>query len=247
MKASVRFGALCLTAATVFAGGSPGIRPRGNPADYPAHDAAAEFAIGAAAITPGDIKKIFSVDLNGAGYLVVEVGVFPMAGREVDLSPAAFTLVSDAEKVAARPVDAEAIASVVGRKYDPPRVPSKSDVYVTEGISIERVPTIDPATGRRTNTTVAGTQTGVGIGAPPVNCRFNNCDGSPYPAPYPTTSAPRAGAVAQELWQKSLPDDKTTTAVAGYLYFPKPSGKAKNRPWQLIMDDAGGRVKLTLR
>jgi hypothetical protein len=253
MKAAAPFGktkaigALCLMAVTVFAGGSPGIRPRGSPADYPAHYGAAAFAIGAAVIPHGDVKKIFSVDLNGAGYLVVEVGVFPVDGREVDLSPAAFTLVSDGEKVAARPVDAGAIASVVGRKYDPPRVPGNSDVYVTEGVTIDRVPTIDPATGRRTNTTVAGTQTGVGIGAPPVNCRFNNCDGAPYPAPYPTSSAPRAGAVEQELWQKSLPDDKTTVAVAGYLYFPKPSGKAKNGPWQLIMDEAGGRVKLTLR
>jgi hypothetical protein len=247
MKASASTGALCLTAAILVAGGSPGIRPRGNAADYPAHYAVADFAIGAAVIPRGDVKKIFSVDLNGAGYLVVEVGVFPAAGREVDLSPAAFTLFSDADKVAARPVDAEAIASVVGRKYEPPRVPGKSDVYTTEGVSIDRVPTIDPATGRRTNTTVIGTHTGVGVGAPPANCRFNNCDGVPYPAPYPTTNAPRAGALEQELWQKSLPDNKTTVAVAGYLYFPKPSGKAKNGPWQLMMDGGSGRVKLTLR
>jgi hypothetical protein len=53
--------------------------------------------------------------------------------------------------------------------------------------------------------------------------------------------------VEQDLWQKSLPDGRTTVNVAGYLYFPRPSGKAKNGPWELIMDSQGGRVKLTIR
>jgi hypothetical protein len=121
-----------------------------------------------------------------------------------------------------------------------------SDVYTTEGVTIARVPTIDPATGRRTNGTVVGTQAGVGVGAPPVDCRFNDCTGA-YPAPYPAGSAPRAGDIEQELWQKSLPDGKTAVPTAGYLYFPKPSGKGKNGPWQLTMDGQAGRVKLTLR
>jgi hypothetical protein len=226
-------GLLCLIGAAVFAGGSPGVRSRAGAADYPAHYAAAGFAIGAAVIPPGDVKKIFAVDLNSAGYLVVEVGVFPDSGHEVDLSPADFTLLSDADKVAARPVDAEAIASAVGRKYEPPKVPNKPDVYVTQGVTLGRGTTIDPATGQRTNGTVVGTQTGVGIGG--------------YPTSYPDVNAPRPGAIEQELWQKSLPDGKTTVAVAGYLYFPRPSGKAKNGPWQLMMDGQAGRVKLTLR
>jgi hypothetical protein len=244
MNTPARVGLLCLTAIAVFAGGSPGVRSRASAADYPAHYAASEFSIGAAVIPPGDVKKIFSVDLNSAGYLVVEVGVFPASAREVDLSPADFTLLSDVEKAAVRPVDAEAIASAVARKYEPPRIAKKSDVYVTEGVIIGRGTSIDPSTGQRTNGTVVGTQTGVGIGPPPVDCRFNNCDS------YPGTSSgsgPRPGAIEQELWQKSLPDGKNTSPVAGYLYFPKPSGKAKNGPWQLTMDGQAGRVKLTLR
>jgi len=35
-------------------------------------------------------------------------------------------------------------------------------------------------------------------------------------------------AMQQELEDKSLPEGKATSAVAGYLYFPKPRGKAKN-------------------
>jgi hypothetical protein len=246
MNGAARVGLLSFAAAMLFAGGSPGIRPRADAADYPAHFAAPDFSIGAAAISPHDVKKIFSVDLNSAGYLVVEIGIFPSKGGEVDLSPADFTLRSDEEKVAARPVDSEAVAATVGRKYAPPKVPSNKDVYVTDGVTIDRVPTIDPATGRRTNTTVVGTQTGVGIGAPAGGCRFNDCTG-PYPTPYPAGNAPRPGAIEQELWQKSLPDGKTAAAVAGYLYFPKPSGKAKNGPWELVMDGHAGRVKLTLR
>jgi hypothetical protein len=113
MKAAGRMGLMSLAAGMVFAGGSPGIRARANAADYPAHYTAADFSIGAAVIQPRDAKKILSVDLNGAGYFVVEVGVFPAQGREVDLSPADFTLLSDTDKVAARPVDAEVIASTV--------------------------------------------------------------------------------------------------------------------------------------
>lgn len=39
---------------------------------------------------------------------------------------------------------------------------------------------------------------------------------------------------------------KTAVAVAGYLYFPKPSGKT-NGAWELTMDGAAGRVKLTMQ
>jgi hypothetical protein len=247
MNSPARIGLLCLAAAGVFAGGSPGVRPRGDVADYPAHYSKPEFAIGAAAIPPGDVKKIFSVDLNNAGYLVVEVGIFPDPAGEVDLSPADFTLLADTDRVSVRPVDPEAIASKLGRSYDTPKVSRSSGVYVTQGVTLGRGTGIDPATGQRTNGTVVGTQTGVGVGGPPVDCRFNNCDVAGYPTSYPTNNAPRAGAVEQELWQKSLPDGKTPRPVAGYLYFPRPSGKGKNGPWLLMMDGQAGRVKLTLR
>jgi hypothetical protein len=50
----------------------------------------------------------------------------------------------------------------------------------------------------------------------------------------------------QELWEKSLPDGKTTRAVAGYLYFPKPSSKSKNATWELRWDNASDRLKISL-
>jgi hypothetical protein len=51
----------------------------------------------------------------------------------------------------------------------------------------------------------------------------------------------------QELWTKSLPDGITKTPVAGYLYFPKPSGRTKNQPWELTWDGPAGRVRVTIQ
>jgi len=56
----------------------------------------------------------------------------------------------------------------------------------------------------------------------------------------------KLAAVEQELWAKSLPDGKTKVPVAGYLYFPKPSGKASG-DWELLLDAGQGRLKLTLQ
>lgn len=155
--------------------GSPGIRPRPNASDYPNHYAASDFAIGAAVIPPAEVKKMFVADLNAAGYLVVEVGIFP--GKEVDLSPADFSLLSDSDKVSARPVDADAVAANVGRKYEPPGTLRNTDIYTTEAVTIARVPTVSPGTGQQGgHTTEVGTAVGVGIGAPPqLGCRFSDC------------------------------------------------------------------------
>jgi hypothetical protein len=173
--------------------------------------------------------------LERAGYIVVEVGIFPLPGKDIDISPDDFMLFPDAGKVATRSVDATAIAGVIGRDHSSQRRPSElwsSDVYVTAGASISRIPVADPATGRQSHATVVGTEEGVSNG-PPVG----------YPAP---GAAPNPGAIEQELWAKSLPGGKTAVAVAGYVYFPKPSGKA-NGVWELMLDGTAGRVKLTLQ
>jgi hypothetical protein len=219
--------------AGVLLGGSPGVRPRAGLGDYPTRQSANGFSIGAALIPRSEVKKIFATDLNGAGYVVVEVGVYPAPGREVDVSPADFMLMTDTG-TAVRPVDADAIAAVIARKRDPGRT-KKSDVYTTTGVSVSHVPVIDPSTGRQAHTTVVGVEEGVGVGAPPF--------GAPYPS---APTGPNQNAMEQELWVKSLPDGKTTVDVAGYLYFPRPSGKSKNGGLELRMDGQAGRVKLIL-
>ena len=77
-------------------------------------------------------------------------------------------------------------------------------------------------------------------------CVGYDCGATMPPPPSQTSPIQKAHAIGQELWEKSLPDGKTSRTVAGYLYFPKPSGKAKNAAWELRYEPASGRVKLPL-
>jgi hypothetical protein len=235
-------------AAIVFASGSPGIRPRAVAADYPSHNGMSLATVGAAVIPASEAKRILGVDLNSAGYVVIEVGVFPEPGKDVDLSPSDFTLVTDPDAIGARPVDDEAIAATIDRKQNPSRTPSRpTDIYTSAGATIGHGTWTDPNTGRRVGTTVTGVETGVGVGGPPrAACPGGYCDDrqtAPFP---PASTGPNRGQIEQELWQQSLPDGTVHNPVAGYLYFPKPSGKAKKAPWVLRLDNNGARVKLDL-
>jgi hypothetical protein len=224
----IRCWYLSVSIAGMLSAGSPGVRPRASVTDYPAHQATAGFTVGAAVIPRSDVKKIFAADLNGAGYIVVEAGVFPLPGQDVDLSPGDFMLLTDAGKIATRAVDAVDVAAVLARQRR-----SSPDVYSGVGAGVSHGSAVDPNTGRKIDSTVVEVHGGVGVGTPPVN----------YPLP---ANGPGFGAIEQELWAKSLPDGRTAVAVAGYLYFPKPSGKASGT-WELTMDGAAGRVKLTLQ
>ena len=242
------FVALAGVSAIVFAGGSPGIRPRAIAADYPSHESMPLATLGAAVIPSSEAKRILGVDLNAAGYVVIEVGVFPEPGKDVDLSPSDFTLVTDPNAIGARPVDDEAIAATIERKQNPQPTPQRpTEVYASAGASVGHGTWTDPDTGRRVGTTVTGVETGVGVGGPaPAACPGGYCDDR-YPAPFPQSSTgPDRGQIEQELWQQSLPDGTVHNPVAGYLYFPKPSGKAKKAAWVLRWDNNGSRVKLDL-
>jgi hypothetical protein len=230
---SAKTAASVISIAGILLASSPGIRPRASVADYPEHRAAAAFTVGAAVIPPSDVKKIFAADLNRGGYIVVETGVFPSPGKDVDLSPGDFTLLTDAGRVATRPVDAGDVAAVLAREQRSSSPSASSGVYTTAGASISHGSAVDPVTSRRVNGTAVEVGGGVGVGTPPVN----------YPV---SARGPNLGAMEQELWAKSLPDGKTAVAVAGYLYFPKPSGKT-NGAWQLTMDGDAGRVILNLQ
>jgi len=213
---------LSLVLAGIGLAASPGIRPRGIVSDYPAHESAAAFEVGAARIPPGDVKKMFAADLSRAGYVVIEVGVYPAEGAEVDLAPDAFTLRTENGRIAARVVDTDAMAAEVARERVP-SAPRVSDVLRASGVR-----------GR-----LSGPPDGTGD-RPSV---FGG-DVEDYPV---GSTVSKLAAVEQELWAKSLPDGKTKVPVAGYLYFPKPSGKATS-DWELLLDAAGEkRLKLTLQ
>jgi hypothetical protein len=235
-----------LLAAVVLTAAAPGIRPRADANSYPEHDEQADFSIGAVLIPPQQAKKMFKLDLNRAGYVVVEVGVFPAAGKDVDLYPADFTLFVGQKSATLRPVSADTIAEILVGRTDPPRPSGPLDINTSAGISVGHGSYPDPVTGRQSSGTITQTEAGVGVGGPPPrSCRGYNCD-PPMSAPPVRSPIQNANAISQELWEKSLPDGKTPHAVAGYLYFPKPDRKAKDAAWELRYDNANGRIRLPL-
>ncbi len=224
---------IALFAGAVLLAGSPGIRPRSGVADYSAHAKIDSAGFGAAVIPAAEVKKIFAADIDKAGYVVVEVGVFPAAGREFDLSPLDFTLRADPNAISERTADADAIAAAVAKPVRAvnPESPSE-EVSVTAGASVQHVSYPDPVTGRKSGATIVGVGSGVGVG--------NNGQR------FPSSSGTDTNRLEQSLWEKSLPDGRTTAPVAGYLYFPKPSRKAKGAAWVLEWQNTGERVNITL-
>lgn len=97
-------------------GASPGIRPRADAKSYPAYRERGDFAIGVFLVPREQVKKMFKPDLGSEGYVVIEVGVFPGPGKDVDLYPSDFMLAIGDKSAALRPVSADTIAEVVGAK-----------------------------------------------------------------------------------------------------------------------------------
>ncbi len=226
MKAAI----LCGFSILAFAAGDPGIRPRGSSADYPAHESAGGITVGAAMIPAERARKLFATDLNGGGYLAVEVGVYPEAGKEAAISADDFLLRSISSGDTVRAASARAIASILQQKNAPkPGKASDVTVYPSANIGYESGG-YDPVTGRRTRGVYTGAGVGVGVGEPRP----------PGPA---STDRDRV-TMQQELEDKGLPEGRTSRAVAGYLYFPKLSTKDKNGAYELAYYGPGGQVKL---
>ena len=220
-----RLAWIALLACFLLAEGVAGIRPRDNSTDYPAH----ETTVGAAVVPPDQVRKIFATDLNRGGYIVVEVAVYPEAGRVVDLSAADFLSRIDSEAV--RPVAGSAIAAILAKHEHNSLQPN--DVTVVTSASVGRATVNDPVTGRRGTVVYTDTSVGVGVG---------RSGGPPNPA---ATDRDRA-AIQQELEEKSLPEGTATSAVAGYLYFPRPRGKAKSGAVELTYYSGSSQLKLRL-
>lgn len=223
---------LILVSAVALMAGAPGIRPRASTAEYPAHASTGVAEFGAVVIPAGEAKKIFAADIDKAGYIVIEVGVFPAGGQEIDLSPLDFTLRTDPNAAAERTADIDAVAAAArpGAPASGAEAPSE-EVIGTAGASVQHVSYPDPVTGKKTGATIVGVNSGVSA---------DRTSGAHQ------TSGGDAGRLEQQLWEKSLPDGRTSAAVAGYLYFPKPARKARNSSWVLRWENAAGRVDIDI-
>ena len=214
------------------AGDESGIRPRPAASDYPALGASGGVTVAAAVVPRDQVSKLFMTDLNRDGYVVVEVAVYPQEGRDVQVSSRDFLLATGTEGATVRPAAADAIAARYDRKHKPPEIgkPGNIQVYNTATIGYES----GTYNGQRRGGVYTGAGTAVGVGDP-----------GPVAAP-PAAGGPDGYEIRQELAGKALPEGRMDHVVAGYLYFPKPSGKAGKAGYRLTWYGQDGQAHLTV-
>ena len=232
--AKLLLGAFCALAIAV-AEEAPGygMRPRPQLSDYAAHETAGNVTLAAEALTADQVGKTFATDL-GKGWVVIEAGVYPQTGS-VEIDPSAFMLRvgKGDDKRLLRAASPASIAGILQREQSPPQ---QSDVtlYPSVGVGYETGPGYyDPVTGSRRG---GGLRTSVGLGVG---------IGQAGPPPPASTPADRK-TMELELTEKSLPKGSANKAVAGYLYFPRPSGGLKDASLELIYERTDGDLKLEL-
>jgi hypothetical protein len=203
-----------------------GIPPRGSAEGYPAHDVSGKVAVGAALVSPAQVKKLFGEDLDKRGYVVFEIGMFPIGDTEVEVSPDDFKLRQGEEGAITRAATPHMVASDIHPQPSPnTQIPSKVQVQTTDTIGIVRA-----SNGR----TAVYTDTSVSVGNRPTAA-----------PPSPTTQSTNNDELEQRIDEKSLPDVKTKRAAAGYVFFPKPVGD-KHADYELLYFGFDGQVTLRL-
>jgi hypothetical protein len=220
---NLRLGALCLLLTLTLAFAGDGIPARGSADDYPAHQVSGKVAVGAALVSPAQVKKLFGEDLDKRGYVVFEVGMFPIGDSEVEVSPDDFKLRLGPEGAVTRAATPHMVASDVHPQPAPAtQVPAKVQTRETIGV-------ITGSNGR----TAVYTDTSVTVG------------NRPTPPPPPTTRSTGNDGLEQRIDEKSLPDVKTRRAVAGYVFFPKPTGD-KHADYELLYFGFDSQMTLKL-
>jgi len=220
-------GALCFLFTLTLAFAGDGIPPRGTAEDYPVHQVSGKVAIGAALVTPAQVKKIFGEDLDKRGYVVFEVGVFPIGDTEAEVSPDDFKLRQGKDSAVTRAATPHMVASDVHPQKQPDHdVPGKVHVYTSDTIGVYKGSNGQHGVYTDTSATVTN-----------------------YPAPQPPPSTRSGGsnndALEQRIESESLPDTKTKRDVAGYVFFPKPSGD-KRADYELLYFGMDGQITLKL-
>ena len=186
-----------------------GTVPRANADHYPVHTEKSGVSIGVALLTPDQVRKAFSSDVNKC-CLVVEVALYPPKESRVSVSFNDFVLRVGDSDIAARPSDAKVLAAKLQKKA----TPQGKDVSISPSVGVGYDSGgFDPYTGqRRPSGVYTSTGVGVGIGG----------------------SRPQAGStdvdrntMELELSEKGLPEGEAIAPVAGYLYFALPQTKDK--------------------
>lgn len=204
-----------------------GIAPRATPGDYPVRQSVPGLTVGATVLTPAQIKKLFTTNLDSLGYIVVEVGIFPDPGTQATVDTDHFRLQVGDDRTMRRPADPVEIISVKQAPHSPRGIPSNIPVSTTATIGYE--------SGGPYNRggVYGGSSTTVG--------------NRPYPPPDPRVSSGKdPDSILHDLIDKELANGKTIVPVAGYLYFAKPKQKQKNPPFDLTYRGSGEAAHLAI-
>jgi hypothetical protein len=208
-----------------------GLKPRPNAGEYPSVKTQNGVTIAARVLTGDEVRSGFVTDLERR-YAVIEVAVYPSAGKAVEISDIDVSLRYDGRSVWTRAASPATVAGVVQRRNGSAR--RNSDVMLYPSIGIGHSTGPDYGDGRRGGGTTVGTGVGVGIGGA----------GSPDPPPASTDTDRRV--MERELAEKALPTGRATAPVAGYLYFPLPQRKTVVAE-ELEFDGEAGNIRLPLR
>jgi hypothetical protein len=213
----------CLTAVA-----GDGVHPLGNASDYQAQQDEKTATIAAAVLSQDQIKKVFGADV-GRRYLIVEVAIYPNPAFEVD--PFDFRL-KDPNGDLMRPETPRDVAEVWNEKDPRTSTETSRGPTVTNEAGVAYENGRDPYTGQRRSgvSTYEGTT-------------VTNDPRAQAPPPGPKAN-PDGYAIAAKIHDFALPEGKARDAVAGYLYFPKPSKKGKDVT--LLHSHDGASVSLPL-
>jgi hypothetical protein len=205
-----------------------GVPPRSASSEYPAHHEGHGVAEGAAIVPASQVAKVFTSRI-AKDYVVVEFALYPAAGPSADLHTLDFAL-NDGADSRTYPATPDEVAWH-GQK--PPATSSTQLAHITAEVGIVAGSRTDPYNGRQEHG-VAG-YGGVAV------------DNRPAPPPAQTGPVDDPWAVAGRLRRMMLPEGQTDQPVAGYLYFPRPSGRRpRNGSWGLEYSVGADRRELIL-
>jgi hypothetical protein len=198
-----RFGAVVLFAAVLACGALSAQTPvpRASANDYPASQAAAQYAIGAKMLSKTQLQNSFATPLAGR-YVVVEVGFYPQDGKIVDLQKSGFTLKSADGKDSVKPAAPGEIASILQKR---PSGGRDVTLYPQANVGYESYPVYDGTRVKQVGGPVYGAGLGVGVGQSSSSAA--------------TTDSDRR-TMETELRDKELKSGDVSRPIAGYLYFP---------------------------
>jgi len=186
--------------------------PRASASDYPVHQDTENAVIGAVRVPADQLNKIFPPDL-AKKYVVIEVAVYPNDGANVDVNVMEFSLKLGADGEAHPSTPDDVAWMWRPHNTNSPEIARNTHVTAETGVMVGSAE--NPNTGRKQ--TSVGTYEGVGVSNYPTQ-------NAPPPSTNPNIDADRMEA---KLASSELPGGKTTSPVAGYLYFPLPSKKTK--------------------